>query len=286
MRLADARAGGVSLPEMMLGEKAGDLYPDRHPEPGEVLLEARGLSLAGAFSDVHLAARRGEILGLFGLVGSGIDELSKALFGILHPDAGEIAIHGKTVRLRSAQDALTAGIFLVPGDRRTEGLTMTRDVCFNMTLANLKRASGVGWLVRTAAERREGADLANRVALQPPTLSRNAGQFSGGNQQKIVIAKGLYAEAEIYIFAEPTVGVDIGARAKLYALMRELSRTKAVIVMSSDADEVYGIADRVVALYKGRAVYEADASASTRGQLLEAGIMSTSAAPVHGSAVA
>ena len=162
---------------------------------------------------------------------------------------------------------------------------MTRDVCFNMTLANLRRASGIGWLVRTGAERREGADLASRVALHPPTLSRNAGQFSGGNQQKIVIAKGLYAEAEIYIFAEPTVGVDIGARARLYTLMRELSRTKAVIVMSSDADEVYGIADRVVALYKGRAVYEVDAATSSRGQLLEAGIMSTSA-PQVGSAAA
>ena len=290
MRLSDARSGGVSLPEMMLGEKAGDLYPERAPEPGETLLEARGLSRAGAFSDIHLAARRGEIVGLFGLVGSGIDELSKALFGVLRPDAGEIAIRGRTVALRSAQDALRAGIFLVPGDRRTEGLTMTRDVCFNMTLANLRRASGIGWLVRTAAERREGADLASRVTLQPPTLSRNAGQFSGGNQQKIVIAKGLYAEAEIYIFVEPTVGVDIGARAKLYALMRELSRTKAVIVMSSDADEVYGIADRVVALYKGQAVYEGDAATSTRGQLLEAGIMSTAGAsrvvPPLGSVVA
>jgi len=275
MRLSDARNSGVSLPELMLGEKEGELYPQRTPEPGEVLLEARDLSLEGAFRGVSLAARRGEILGVFGLVGSGIDELSKALFGILRPDTGEILVRGRTATLRSAQDALRAGIFLVPGDRRTEGLTMTRDVCFNMTLANLRRASGPGGLVRTVAERREGADLARRVALQPPTLARNAGQFSGGNQQKIVIAKGLYAEAEIYVFVEPTVGVDIGARAKLYALMRELSRTKAVIVMSSDADEVFGISDRVLALYKGRAVYEAGTTASTRGQLLEAGIMST-----------
>ena len=273
MTVAEARRRDVSLPEMMLGEKAGDLYPERHSQPGETLIEARGLTLDGAFTNIDLIARRGEVLGLFGLVGSGIDELSKALFGVLRPDSGEILIRGRKTTLRSAQDALRNGIFLVPGDRRTEGLTLTRDVCFNMTLANLKRAAGIGWLMRARAERRNGADLAEQVALNPPILARNAGLFSGGNQQKIVIAKGLYAQAEIYIFVEPTVGVDIGARAKLYALIRELSQTKAVIVMSSDADEVFGLADRVVALYKGGLAYEAEAGTSTREQLLEAGIM-------------
>ncbi|HQT47260.1 MAG TPA: D-xylose ABC transporter ATP-binding protein, partial [Acidocella sp.] len=171
-------------------------------------------------------------------------------------------------------DALLRGIFLVPGDRRTEGLTLTRDVSFNMTLANLQRASSLAGLMKLRAERRRAKELAEHVALQPIILQRNAGLFSGGNQQKIVIAKGLYAQADIYIFVEPTVGVDIGARAKLYGLMRELSTTKAVIVMSSDCDEVYGLADRVIALYKGRIALAASADETSANLLLTAGIMS------------
>jgi ABC-type sugar transport system ATPase subunit len=115
--------------------------------------------------------------------------------------------------------------------------------------------------------------LAQRIALQPPLLANDVRTFSGGNQQKIMVAKGLYAEPRIYIFVEPTAGVDIGARAKLYALMRELSGGAAVIVMSSDCDEVCGISDRVLALHKGRKVYESEVTSSTRDELLMAGIM-------------
>jgi len=274
MRSADAHKQGVSIPEMMLGEKAGDLYPERTGTAGETMLEVRDLSQAGAFEAIDVVARRGEILGVFGLVGSGMDELSKTLFGVTQPDRGDIFLGGRKVVLSGPDDALRHKIFLVPGDRRTEGLTLSRDVSFNMTLANLKRAAGLSGFMRLGAERRSSGELAERVALHPPVLQRNAGQFSGGNQQKIVIAKGLYAEAEVYIFVEPTVGVDIGARAKLYALMRELAATKAVIVMSSDCDEVYGLADRVIALYKGRLAFAAAAHETTRDRLLTAGIMS------------
>jgi ABC-type sugar transport system ATPase subunit len=274
MRSDDAQRAGVSIPEMMLGEKTGQLYPDRNATPGEALIEARGLGQDGAFDGIDLVARRGEILGVFGLVGSGMDELSKALFGVRRPDRGDILLAGKKVVFSGPRDALRRGIFLVPGDRRTEGLTLTRDVAFNMTLAKLRRASSIAGLMKLRAERRIAAELAAHVALQPAILQRNAGLFSGGNQQKIVIAKGLYAEADIYIFVEPTVGVDIGARAKLYALMRELSATKAVIVMSSDCDEVYGLADRVIALYKGRIAFEAPSHETTANELLTAGIMS------------
>lgn len=273
MRSADARLSGVSIPEMMLGEKSGHLYPDRVSAPGETLLEARGLGQNGIFEGVDLQARRGEVLGVFGLVGSGMDELSKMLFGVMKPHHGEILVKGAKVELRGPDDALRRGIFLVPGDRRTEGLTMSRDVSFNMTLANLSRAAGLAGLIKGRAEQSNSTDLAGRVALQPPILARNASLFSGGNQQKIVIAKGLYAQSDIYIFVEPTVGVDIGARSKLYALIRELAQTKAVIVMSSDCDEVYGLSDRVIALYKGRVAFQSAAEETTRDQLLAAGIM-------------
>ena len=273
MRSADARRQGVSIPEMMLGERSGELYPERNATPGETLLQTRALGRTGEFRGIDLAARRGEIVGVFGLVGSGMDELSKCLFGVTPPTDGERLLGGRATRLRGTGDALRRGIFLVPGDRRTEGLTMSRDVAFNMTLASLKRAASFG-LMRLGAERASSNELSSRVALQPPNIGRIASQFSGGNQQKIVIAKGLFAAADVYIFVEPTVGVDIGARTKLYALMRELAATKAVVVMSSDCDEVYGLADRVIALYKGEVALDAAVHDTTRDRLLTAGIMS------------
>ncbi|GGD98962.1 sugar ABC transporter ATP-binding protein [Aureimonas endophytica] len=273
----EAATRNVSIPELMLDEAAVDLFPPRDGRAdGEVLLEAKGLGRHGLFSGVDLEARRGEILGIFGLVGSGVDELSKALYGALRVDAGTLKVKGREARFRGPHDALKAGVFLVPGDRRTEGLTMTADVTFNTTVAHLGRASA-GGLLRFAANRRATEKLARDVGLQPFELDRPVSGFSGGNQQKIVIAKGLYREADIYIFVEPTVGVDIGARAKLYALMRDLAKRAAVIVMSSDCDEVHGLADRVMALYKGRPVEVADVRAS-RDQLLAAGIMGARAA--------
>ena len=270
----EAELRGLSIADVMLGgEKTRAFYPSRSDVAGESYLKAHRLAKFGAFEEVDFGVCRGEILGIFGLVGSGIDELSKTLFGVTQPTSGTISLFGKPVTLTGPHDALRHGIFLVPGDRRTEGLTLTRDVNFNMTLANLQRACGPCGYLRLGEIHRSSRLLAERVALQPPLLTRDVQTFNGGNQQKIVIAKGLYTEARIYIFVEPTVGVDIGARAKLYGLMRELSGTAAVIVMSSDCDEVYGVADRVIALHKGRQVYESIIESSTRDELLMAGIM-------------
>jgi ribose transport system ATP-binding protein len=274
----EATERGVSIPELLLDEKAGDLFPERDGKAeGEVLLEARGLGRSGLFSGVDFELRRGEILGIFGLVGSGVDELSKTLFGAIRPDEGTMRVKGRAVRFRGPHDALKAGIFLVPGDRRTEGLAMTQDVVFNTTVAHLGRASRLGGLLKFGRNHRDTEALARDVDLQPFELDRPVSAFSGGNQQKIVIAKGLFRASDIYIFVEPTVGVDIGARAKLYALMRELSRRAGVIVMSSDCDEVHGLADRAMALYKGRPV-DAGGWNVSRDQLLSAGIMGARAA--------
>ena len=272
---AEAKARGVSIPELMLAEKAGELFPPRdgRPEGDAPILAAENLGLAGCFSGVSFALRRGEILGIFGLVGSGVDELSKALFGALPHDEGRLIVKGRERRFSGPHEALKAGVFLVPGDRRTEGLTLTEDVVFNTTVAHLGRASALG-LLRFGRNRREAARLARETGLSPPALDRPASAFSGGNQQKIVIAKGLFRDADVYVFTEPTVGVDIGARAKIYGLMRDLSRRAGVIVVSSDCDEVHGLADRTLALYKGRPV----PAAPSRDGLLAAGIMGARAA--------
>ncbi|WP_368372990.1 sugar ABC transporter ATP-binding protein [Rubellimicrobium arenae] len=270
---SEARAQGISIPTLMLDRESGDIFPARDGDgTGTPVLEVTDLSREGQFRNVSFAARRGEILGLFGLVGSGIDELSKTLFGALAADGGTIRLHGREQRFRSPAEALRKGMFLVPGDRRAEGLTLDEDVVFNTTLANPGRSAGLAGLLRFGSNRRATAELATRVALQPPRLDRPARAFSGGNQQKIVIAKGLYCKADVYIFVEPTVGVDIGARATLYQIMRDLSREAAVIVMSSDCDEVHGLADRTLALYKGRPIGEPRRGTS-RDDLLSAGIM-------------
>ena len=274
----EAQEANISIPELMLADKADDLFPPRSGmPPGEAMLEARNLGKQGMFSDVSFTLHRGEILGIFGLVGSGVDELSKVLFGAIAPDQGEVLLHGKAVHFKRPQDALRNGIFLVPGDRRREGLTLNQDVIFNTTLAHLDRASLPGGLFRFGRNRQLTEQLAAQVGLQPPKLSRLVSAFSGGNQQKIVVAKGLYRNADIYIFVEPTVGVDVGARAKLYAMMRELSTRAALLVISSDCDEVHGLADRTIALYKGKPA-SAAGNVLSRDQLLAAGIMGARAA--------
>ncbi|SIQ96051.1 ribose transport system ATP-binding protein/rhamnose transport system ATP-binding protein [Rhizobium sp. RU20A] len=273
MTPAAAAEQGLSLAELMLGETLSSVFPEKAAfPPGETVLSVERLGHGRAFSQVGFEVKRGEILGIFGLVGSGIDELSKVLFGALPPTEGTLSLKGRPLRARTPREALKAGIFLVPGDRRLEGLALTQSSVFNITIGNLGRASGFAGILRRALNRRKSEEFAARVALSPPNLSMPVSGFSGGNQQKIVVAKGLFADADLYIFVEPTVGVDIGARAKLYGLMRDLSRTAAVIVMSSDCDEVHGLADRSFALYKGRPIMRAG-EIMTRNQLLLAGIL-------------
>ncbi|MCH4564347.1 sugar ABC transporter ATP-binding protein [Halomonas sp. EGI 63088] len=268
----NAREQNISIPNLMLDAVAGNFFPPYSERVnGEVVLEAYGLARHSDFEAIDLVARKGEILGIFGLAGSGIDELSKTLFGVLKPDEGEIRLYGQPVQFRSPADALKKGFFLVPGDRRAEGLSMEEDVVFNTTLANLSRAS-LGGLLRFGLNRRETHALAERVDLQPPKLNRPLRGYSGGNQQKVVVAKGLYSKASVYIFVEPTVGVDIGARAKIYDLMRELSENAAVIVMSSDCDEVHGVADRTIAFCRGEPIGVLARNVS-RDNLFHAGLM-------------
>lgn len=277
MSVEDAQRQKMSLATLMLGEEIGDLYPTRArtPEPGETVLSLTGFTLEEAFENIHLDARRGEILGIFGLVGSGCEELAKAIYGVLHPTSGEMRLRGAVLSPRTPCDALGAGIFLVPGDRRKEGLALGRSSLFNVPLANLRRASGGHWMLRHRHIREDARKITESMALHPPHLQTPASDFSGGNQQKIVLSKGLYSEADLYIFVEPTIGVDVGARAKIYWLIHDLSADAAVIVISSDCDEINGVADRTIALHKGRQVTPARGQFS-RDELLMAGIMGRS----------
>lgn len=262
----------ISIPELMLGRQLGHIFPEKSSGVAETVLSCTSLTCHGYFSGIDLLCRKGEIVGIFGLVGSGLDELSKALFGIIKPTSGSIQLENMEVHLSGPDVALAKGIFLVPGDRRTEGLTASRDTVFNATIANLDRACSFGGLFQTRRAEDEIGHLANQVELYPMDLARPVSAFSGGNQQKIVIAKGLFSNAKLYIFAEPTIGVDIGARKTIYALMRELSKSAGVLVMSSDIDEIHGLSDRLYTIYKGRVVLDGHCSSLAREDVLAAGL--------------
>lgn len=244
------------IAELMLGNKLQSVYPEASESYGETLFAIEDLAYGQVFEDVTFEVRRNEIVGIFGLVGSGLDELCKTMFGDLRADTGEIRIAGVPQNFRSCADAIDAGIFLVPADRHTEGYFSDESIAFNTTISNLPGVSSRG-IVRRKAETNATLALIDELKLAPGDPHGNISKLSGGNQQKAVMAKGFFTDSSVYIFAEPTVGVDIGAKALIYHAIRDLSTRCATIVASSDVEEVYGIADRILVVYEGKVVLNA-----------------------------
>ena len=279
----DTAGDHMAIAELMLGEKMDHVYPDKGKDFGEEILAVQGLSLEDRFKDVSFAARKGEILGIFGLVGSGAEELAKVIFGLFPSTMGKILIHGNEVRFRSAREAIQNGMFLIPGDRRVEGLIDVQPVSFNISLAGLKRIANFLGLVRRNQEKRDTYALVKQLALNPPNVNLKVSFLSGGNQQKVVICKGLFAEAEIYIFLEPTAGVDVGAKAGIYSLIRELSQEAAVILISSDCEEIAGVCDRVMTLFKGKVTMDEVVDRVSVEEILLCGVKERSLDDGYGS---
>jgi ribose transport system ATP-binding protein len=228
----------------------------RHREPGACALEVRGLTLEGWFEDVSFSVRTGEIVVITGLLGAGRTELLETAFGARRPQHGEILVHGRRVAFRSPRDAIAAGIALVPEDRRGQGISEAMPVFMNTTLAALNRF--VRWFgLRIDAEIAHANTLIRKLAIRTPSYWTLARFLSGGNQQKVVLAKWLSTEANLILFDEPTQGLDVGAKDEIYALMNAFAeQSKGVLVVSSDLEEVLGIADRVIVMRKGRIVDE------------------------------
>ena len=258
--------------ELILGKKLSRMFPGKSGRVGQDVLEVKALSLPGHYEAIDLTVRKGEILGVFGLVGSGFDALCKTIYGVLQPAAGALTKEGKAIQLKNPADAIRAGIFLVPGDRRHEGQISDESIAFNTTLSNLGHVSNALGLIRGGQERRDTEKAIGALDIKTPGPNEKVALLSGGNQQKVVISKGLYTDSDLYIFEEPTVGVDVGAKSGIYALIRDLSREKGVIVASSDSEEVYGICDRVVVLYKGRIVLNKPVDQVTREEMLLYGL--------------
>ena len=255
--VADPRRDGVdAIVSLMTNRDVGDMYPRRNATIGQPMLEVKNLALEGAFSKVNLNIRRGEIVGLTGLLGSGDKQLIKCLFGLERPDAGTITVDGTPRSFSGATDAVKAEIAMVPEDRRAHGVALGLSVAENISLSSLKRYSRNGFVSR-AAEYRAVNDLIRELSIKTPdgnTLVRN---LSGGNQQKVAVAKWLSCQSKVYLLDEPTVAVDVGAKIEIYALISRLAEEGAAILFnSSDLEELVEMCDRVLVIYRGELTHE------------------------------
>jgi simple sugar transport system ATP-binding protein/ribose transport system ATP-binding protein len=269
----------TSLILAMLGRDLGDQFPPKvKPAPeAPVVLEARQLASGRRLHDVSLQLRRGEILGVAGLVGSGRTELLRAIFGADRLSGGLISLDTKAIRIDSPRRAIAAGIAFVPEDRRAQGLVTSRSIQENVTLATLDRVCDHG-LVRTRLERQTVAEMIDRIQIRCRGPRSAVEELSGGNQQKVLFAKWLLARPRILLADEPTRGVDVGAKRAIYDLLAELaSQGTAILLVSSEVEEIVGLATRVIVLKQGRQVAELTGSDIREDRITSAAFGNTEA---------
>ncbi len=236
----------------MVGRELTALFPKGDAEIGEVILDVRHLTREGVFRDVSFQLRRGEILGFAGLVGAGRTEVARVLFGIDRADAGEIRIDNTPVHISSPNAAMRHGLAYVPEDRRQQGLVMDFSISSNMTLPILQRFSRLG-IVNRSRERDVATDYSQQLHVRSAGIQQLVQALSGGNQQKVVLAKWLITKPSILILDEPTRGVDIGAKAEVHRIVSDLAaKGLAIILISSELPEVLAMADRVLVMHEGR----------------------------------
>jgi ribose transport system ATP-binding protein len=236
---------------LMVGRELKESYPARTVAPREVALEVRHLSGAGD-SDISFSVRKGEILGLSGLVGAGRTELARVIFGAEPMESGEILLEGKPVQIRSPQDAIALGIGLIPEDRKTQGVFLDMDIKWNISFTQVRQLSRYA-VVDRRRELRVAETFREQLRIKTPGRDQQVKNLSGGNQQKVVLAKSLAAQSKVLIFDEPTRGIDVGAKQEIYSLMCALAdEGLAIIMISSDMEELLGMSDRILVLCEGR----------------------------------
>ncbi len=253
---------------MMVGRELKESIPKIVVKPGDVALEVRRLNRDGILRDINFQVRRGEVLGLAGLVGAGRTEVARAIFGADPIDGGEIFIDGKPANIRSPQDAIRHGIGLVTEDRKALGLVLGMAVRENVSLANLGVLSRIGFILRRR-EREAAERFVSDLMIKTPSVEQAVQNLSGGNQQKVVLAKWLFTQSKVLIFDEPTRGIDVGAKTEIYQLMNKLAENGAATIMiSSELPEVLGMSDRILVMHEG-----AIAGEFSREEATQEGIM-------------
>ena len=241
----------------MIGREISDKFPARSSKPGDKeIFRVEGLSRHGVISDISFSLREGEVLGFAGLVGAGRTEIARAVIGMDYTDMGEIYVEGKRARIRSPKDALRSGIAYLSEDRKQEGLVLKAPVKWNISMANMSRILSAG-MVNEKKDEAIADEMIDKILIKTPSREQYAMNLSGGNQQKIVVAKWLNTDAKIFIFDEPTRGIDVGAKYEIYVLINELVQEgKSVILISSELPEVLEMCDRVLVINKGKLAAE------------------------------
>jgi ribose transport system ATP-binding protein len=263
MLLGDATP--QKLIALMVGRPIAEMYQKTETSAGSVVLEVRGLSRTGVIEDVSFALRHGEILGIAGLVGSGRTEMVRAIFGADRRTSGQILIEGKPTDIRSPRSAVLAKMALVPENRQVHGLVLAQSVERNIILPNLNWLSNLAGLVKKREARTVADDYVGRLNIRTPSLIQRVRLLSGGNQQKVVLAKWLAASPKVLILDEPTRGIDVGAKAEVHALMSRLAAQGiGIIMISSELPEVLQMSDRILVMHEGRVAAILDKAQATQ----------------------
>jgi ABC-type sugar transport system ATPase subunit len=273
------------LIRLMVGRALEEKFPKVDVAAGEEVLRAEDLSRRGVLHGVSLSLRRGEILGIAGLVGSRRTELARALFGADPLDSGRVVLRGRPARIDRPGRAIAERMAFVPEDRKQHGILASMSVKENVTLGSL-RAFSRGGLLDLARERRHAGEYVASLRIQTPNLEKRALYLSGGNQQKVVIAKGLASRADIFLFDEPTRGIDVGAKVEVYRLMTELAqRGAAILMISSELPELLGMSDRILVMREGRVTGEFKRGQATEEAILDRAMRGGASVPAPQEAV-
>lgn len=236
----------------MVGRTISNIFPKEEAKIGEVVLEVKNLTREGFFNDISFKVRKGEILGLAGLVGAGRTEVVRSIFGLDPLDSGEIFLEGELIKVKKPIDSISKGIAYLSEDRKIDGLVLCRSVLENIVMANLKKFAP-GLFINKQKEAKSAEEMIEKLRIKTPTMHQIAGNLSGGNQQKIIIAKWLQRDLKVIILDEPTRGIDVGSKSEIHKLMSKYAQDGlAVIMISSELPEVLGMSDRIIVMQEGR----------------------------------
>jgi ribose transport system ATP-binding protein len=253
----------------MVNRELTELFPKEHATKGPEVLRVENLSTKSGLKDINFSLHKGEVLGIAGLLGAGRTELARAIFGLDKISSGSIYVNGVAQKMSSPRSAIKSGIGFLTEDRKSQGLVLPLSVERNLCLSSVDKFSR-GGIMNTRQERQEAGRYVAELRIKTPSLDQKVVFLSGGNQQKVVLSKWLCSQAQVFIFDEPTRGVDVGAKAEIYQLMNRLTASGvAILMISSELLEVMGMSDRVMVMRGGRIAGEFSAGESTQEKILQ-----------------
>jgi rhamnose transport system ATP-binding protein len=262
------------LIRLMVGRSISNLFPKQDVEIGDVVLKVENMSHIGIFENISFELRKGEILGMAGLVGAGRTDVARAIFGVEPPTSGRLQVEGREVRMTSPQQAIRLGLAYVPEDRQLHGLIPAMNITANISLPMLGQYARRGWL-RDKVERQAAFGAARQMEVRANNIWQKARELSGGNQQKIVLAKWLSTKPHIMILDEPTRGIDVGTKAAVHALMSKLAAEgMAILMISSELPEVLGMSDRIIVMREGHLTGHFTRAEATQEKIISAATQS------------